>query len=117
MTEAIGHVAALRAMWRSVWPISGNLAFDRETDFDRHLPVMHLALRNVPTGFDDLKPGESFDRLVSASDGVVHGVFHGFAGCAGEFDEFVNGIFHIGNGRSRADRRSVLAIVSKKGRW
>jgi hypothetical protein len=69
--------------------------FHGEADFDGHLPVMHIALGDVAAGFDHLKPAEVLDGFVRTLNGVGNCVFDRSGRGAGEFDEFINGIFHI----------------------
>ena len=66
-----------------------------KANFDGHLPVMHLSLFDVAARFDHLKPAPVLDGFVSPLDGVAHGVLDGIGGSAGEFDEFVDGVFHV----------------------
>jgi hypothetical protein len=41
-----------------------------------------------------LKPAQVLDGFVRPFDGGFHGVLNGSGGSAGEFDEFIDGIFH-----------------------
>jgi len=75
-------------MWRRI------LVFHHETHLDGHLPVMHLALLDVAARFHHLKPAQVLDRLVRAFDRLLHRILNGGGGGSGEFDEFINGIFH-----------------------
>ena len=69
-------------------------AFHGEADFDGHLPVMHLSPVDVATRFDHLEPAQVFDGFVRALNGLVNGVLNGSGGGAGEFNEFIDWVFH-----------------------
>ena len=69
--------------------------FHGEADFDGHLPVMHLSLFDVAARFDHLEPAQVLDGFVRALNGLVHRVLDGRGGGAGEFDEFIDGVFHV----------------------
>ena len=71
-------------------------AFHAEAHFDGYLPVMHLSLFDVAARFDYLKPAQFLEGFVGTSNGLVHGVLDGGGGSAGEFDEFIDGVFHFG---------------------
>ena len=77
-------------------------AFHRKADFDAHLPVVHLSLVNIAAHFDHLEPAQVLDGLVRAFNGLFNGVLDGGSRCAGEFDKFIDVVFHI----------SVLRLVS-----
>jgi hypothetical protein len=70
-------------------------AFHGEADFDGYLPVIHLSLGDVAACFDHLKPAQVFDGFVRALNGLVNGVLDGTGGGAGEFDEFIDWVFHV----------------------
>jgi hypothetical protein len=55
---------------------------------------MHFSLCDVAACFDDLKPAHILDGFVRALDGLLHGILHGEGGSAGEFNEFIDGVFH-----------------------
>ena len=83
---ALKSISCFRVWRRSV--------FHGEADFDGHLPVMHAAFFDVAARFNHLKPAQVLDGFVSALDGLAHGILDGSGGSAGEFDEFIDGIFH-----------------------
>jgi hypothetical protein len=68
--------------------------FHGETDFDGHLPVMHLSLNNVAACFDHLEPTQILDGFVHAFYGLGNSVLDGSGGSAREFDEFIDWVFH-----------------------
>jgi hypothetical protein len=70
-------------------------AFHGEADFDGYLPVMHLSLGDVAARFDHLKPTQVFDGFVCPLNGLVNGILNGSGGSAGEFDEFIDWVFHV----------------------
>ena len=72
-------------------PSSG---FHGESDFDGHLPTIHLSFVDISACFDHLEPGQVFDRFVRASNSFINGVLDGARRGAGEFDEFINVVFH-----------------------
>src|ERR1035438_2517437 len=74
------------------WMRSG---FHGEPDFDGHLPVIHLPLVDVAACFDHLEPAQVLDGLVRALNGLINGVLDGRGRGAGEFDEFIDVIFHV----------------------
>ena len=86
---ALGHGAIF------VWWFTDRSFIHGEADFDSHLPVMHFPLFNVATRFDHLKPPQVLDGFVRALNGLTHRVFNGNGGGAGEFDDFIDGVFHI----------------------
>jgi hypothetical protein len=65
-------------------------AFHGETDFDGHLPVLHLPLVDVAARVDHLKPAQVLDGFVRAFNGLSNGVLDGSGRGAGEFNQFVN---------------------------
>ena len=70
-------------------------AFYGEADFDGHLPVFHLSLVDIAARFDHLEPAQVLDSLVCALNGPANSVLDGGGGGAGEFDEFIDVVFHI----------------------
>ena len=66
-----------------------------ETDFDGHLPVMHFSLFNVATRFDHLEPPQVLDCFVRSLNGLIHRVLNGRGGGTGEFNEFIDWVFHV----------------------
>jgi hypothetical protein len=56
--------------------------------------VVDFSFFDVAARFDHLEPAEVFDGLVRPLQGVFHGLLDGFGGSAGEFDEFIDGVFH-----------------------
>jgi len=57
--------------------------------------VMHLSLFDVASRFNHLKPAQVLDGFVRAFDGRFNGILNGSGGRAGEFDEFIDGVFHV----------------------
>jgi hypothetical protein len=55
---------------------------------------MHVSLGDVAARFDHLKPAQVLDGLVRPLNGLINGILNGIRGSAGEFDEFIDGIFH-----------------------
>ena len=70
-------------------------SFYGETDFDGHLPVMHLSLNDVAARFDHLEPAQILDGFVRTCYGLGNGVFDGCGGSTREFDEFIDWVFHV----------------------
>jgi hypothetical protein len=70
-------------------------AFHGEADFDGHLPVIHLSLVDIAARFNHLKPAKVFDGFVRALNGLVNGILDGSGRGAGEFDEFIDWVFHV----------------------
>lgn len=56
--------------------------------------MVNFALFDAAAGFEDLKPAQVLDGLMSAIDGLVHGILDARGRSSGEFDTFVDGIFH-----------------------
>ena len=69
--------------------------FHGEPDFDGHLPVIHLPLVDVAARFDHLEPAQVLDGLVRAFNGLINGVLDGSGRGSGEFDEFIDVVFHV----------------------
>jgi len=69
--------------------------FHGEADLDGHLPVMHLSLFDVAACFDHFEPAQVLDGFVGALDGLIHCILDGIRGGAGEFDEFIDRVFHV----------------------
>jgi len=57
--------------------------------------MMHSSLFNVATRFDHLKPAQIIYGFVRPFNGLFHRVLHGRGGGAGEFNEFINWVFHV----------------------
>jgi hypothetical protein len=72
----------------------GSRSFHGEPHLQRDLPVRHLIFVDVTAGFDDLKPAEIFDGFARAFERGVNGVLDAFGGRAGEFDVFIDAVFH-----------------------
>jgi hypothetical protein len=56
---------------------------------------MHLSLFKIAARFDYLKPTQVLDGFMRPLNGIVHGVLDGCCGSAGEFDEFIDRVFHL----------------------
>jgi hypothetical protein len=69
--------------------------FHGKAHFEGHLPVMHFSIFDVAARFDHLEPAQVLDGFMRPFDGRGNGVLHGSGGGAGEFDEFINGVFHV----------------------
>ena len=87
----IRHLATCKATLK----VSLKLAFDGESDFERHLPVLHFSLFDIAARFNDLKPRQVLDGFVRALNGVANGLFDGNGGSASKFDEFIDVVFHV----------------------
>jgi hypothetical protein len=59
-------------------------AFHGEANFDRYLPVIHLAFVDVAARLDYLKPGKLLDGLLCAFNGRVDRLLDRSGRCAGE---------------------------------
>ena len=68
--------------------------FHGEADFDSHLPVIHLSPVDTAARFDHLEPAQVLDGFVRALNGLINGVLDGSGRSAGEFDEFIDRVFH-----------------------
>src|ERR1039457_4636603 len=66
---------------------------------------MHLPLVDVAACFDNLEPAQVLDGFVRTLNGLINGVLDGSGRGAGEFDEFIDWIFHTRFFRYR--RRTV----------
>ena len=51
------------------------LFVEREADLHGHLPVIDLAILDVPAGFDDFEPAHVADGLLGAAEGIHHRFF------------------------------------------
>src|ERR1019366_6310203 len=80
----------------------------REASLDRHLPMMHFPLFDVAARFDHLKPAEVLDGFVCPFNGCFNGLLNGISGGAGEFDEFIDGVFHNGSAQLRHHQDRLL---------
>ena len=56
--------------------------------------MIRLPLVDVAACFDHLEPAQVLD-LVRAFNGLINGLFDGSGPGAGEFDEFLDVIFHV----------------------
>ena len=56
---------------------------------------MHLSFFDIAARFNHLKPPQVLDGFVRAGNGFADRVLNGSVGRAGEFDEFIDWIFHI----------------------
>ena len=65
-----------------------------EADFNGHLPMLHFPLVDIAARFDHLKPRQIFDGFMGPGNGLANGVLNGSRGGAGQFDEFIDVIFH-----------------------
>ena len=71
------------------------LGFDGEADFDGHLPVIQFSFVNISARFDYLEPAQVLDRFVRAFNGLINGVLDGCGRGTGEFNEFIDVVFHV----------------------
>ena len=69
--------------------------FHLKTDFDRYLPVLDLSLVYRAARFDHLKSAQILYGFVGLFNGFSNSIFNGSRGSAGEFDEFVDMVFHF----------------------
>jgi hypothetical protein len=76
------------------FPAQRRSGFHGEADFDGHLPMIQLSLVDASARFDHLEPAQVFDCFIRAFNGFINGVLDGVRRRAGEFDEFINVIFH-----------------------
>ena len=84
----------------------------REASLDRHLPMMNFSLFDVAARFDHLKPAEVLDGFVCPFNGCFNGLLNGISGGAGEFDEFIDGVFHNYGGVGPTSDKN-MSIINK----
>src|SRR5262249_38720314 len=70
------------------------VAFEREANFERHLPVGHRSSFNMPAGFDYLKPTQVAEGLRRLGDGVADCGLHAGRGGSDELDGLVDVVRH-----------------------
>jgi hypothetical protein len=70
-------------------------AFHGEADFDGHLPVVYLPFVDTSAGFDHLEPAQVLDGFMRALNSLLNRVLDRGGGSAGEFDEFIDVVFHV----------------------
>jgi hypothetical protein len=63
--------------------------------------VIHLSLVGIAARFDHLEPAQVLDGFVRALNGPGNSVLDGSGGGAGEFDELIDGAFHVRFSRYR----------------
>jgi len=56
---------------------------------------MYFIVFDVAARFHHLEPPQVLDGLVRAFNGVIYRILDGSAGGAGEFDDFIDWIFHV----------------------
>ena len=66
------------------------LAFERETDLQRHLVMADLAILDMPTRLDHLEPPQVLKRLCRAADGYLDCVFDRFFRRPDQFDDLID---------------------------
>jgi hypothetical protein len=66
----------------------------RESDFQRHLPVINLAIFNLAAGLDHFKPAHISDGLACPIQGILNRRFHTLRRGPYQFDLFVNVLAH-----------------------
>ena len=57
--------------------------------------MIHLSLVDIAARFDHLEPAQVLDGFVRPLNGLTNGVLDGGGRGAGEFDEFIDVVFHI----------------------
>jgi hypothetical protein len=78
-----------------VGQFTGRSSIHGKADFEGHLPVMHFSIFDAAARFDHLKPAQVLNGFMRPFNGRGNGILHGSGGGAGEFDEFIDGVFHI----------------------
>jgi len=73
----------------------GSELLDGETDLYRDLPMINLVFINAPAGFDYLEPAQVLDGFPCAFQRGVDGVLNACSGGAGNFDDFIDLVFHM----------------------
>jgi hypothetical protein len=71
------------------------------------LPPFSSRMFDVAARFDHLKPTQVLDGFVRTFNGLVHRVLDGRGGSAGEFDEFIDRVFHIRLFRYRKEQSRI----------
>jgi len=84
--------------------------FHGEADFDGHLPVIHLSLVDIAARFDHLEPAQVLDGFMRALYGPGNSVLDGSGGGAGEFDKFIDVVFHVRFFRLPEKNRSLANL-------
>jgi hypothetical protein len=111
----------IKLEWLRRFPARPSSGFHGKSDFDGHLPMVQLSLVNISARFDHLEPGQVLDRFVRAFNGFINGVLDGARRGAGEFDEFINVVFHAimfaAASRLRYAIRRPLVIGETPHRW
>ena len=75
-------------------PRHGLGLLDGETDLDGDLPVIDLVLLDAPAGFDNPEPAWVLIGFTGAFKRGVDGLLDAIGRGAGEFDEFIDLVFH-----------------------
>ena len=81
--------------------------FNGGADFHSHLPVVHLSLVNTAPRLNDLEPAQVFTGFVRPLNGAGNGLLKRGSRGAGEFDEFINVVFHA-IGKAKAGSRVMI---------
>src|SRR4051812_38439330 len=75
--------------------VCGSVRLERETDLQRDLPVIDLAINQVSADLVDLEPAQVAYRLAGARQRVVDCAVERIGGRAGDFDRLVR-VIHGG---------------------
>jgi len=75
----------------------GSAFFERETDLQGHLVVVHVPIFDIPACPDDLEPAEMSEGLRGAGDGALDCILDASLRGSSNIDNFVNMIvfFHL----------------------
>jgi hypothetical protein len=77
--------------------------------------MIHLSLVDVAARFDHLEPTQVLDGFVRASDSLGHGILDRNGRGAGEFNEFIDVVFHIRGCRAAASEVSECLLMATAG--
>src|ERR1700722_5021257 len=74
------------------WP---SLIFERESGFQRHLVLVHLAILDAATRLHHLEPAEVPQRRRRLGDGIVDGLGDALARRADDLDDLIDRVRHF----------------------